>query len=208
MPGLDPFYADAYVFGTEVRSHRAFVSERSLFVIGLSVQEVERVAECPAPRRSNYQKMFMYFSDFISCRETYITGIPSLQALFRVYKRNSSPAKSYATLTEAMGFLIFFLLGLEVFTPDSISAISTELRRKPETGFDDWFLGSFFPEVAFPADRVGDTLLLTLADPRESRYVGECEQNCLALVELQGRVRFFETADGYLGLAPKGTITG
>jgi hypothetical protein len=148
-PVLNPAKTDAGVgiFEAEIRTRRAFVSNQTLFVIGLSVQEVKMVAQCPAPGPSTYQDMFAFFSDFISHRKTYLTGIPPLQALFRVLRRIDGPPRSYTTLMEVICFLKQLLVGLMVFKLEDIFAIISSWggSRKPllMTGFlGPSFLGS------------------------------------------------------------------
>jgi hypothetical protein len=139
--------------------------------------------------------MFAFFSDFISHRKTYLTGIPPLQALFRVLRRIDGPPRSYTTLMEVICFLKQLLVGLMVFKLEDIFTIIKQLGWKPETTFDDWFFGSFFPGVEITLDLQSDTVLSELAEFKDSGYT-IVERNTIDLVTLAGEARFFETTDG------------
>jgi hypothetical protein len=210
IPGLDGCFADAAVFDSNIRGQKAVVDGRSLYLIGL---EVQRVSNCLTTGHSGRQEMLNFFIGFTSSHETYITGIPPLQALFRVFKRNTKAGRQYTTLKEVIGFLQYLFLGPKEFGPDFLSDISIQLGRKPEKSFDDWLLSSFFPEIDFstgrPRDTPGIALLLALANIGDRTYLGEVEQNIVTMQSLQKcAASYFETEDGYLGLAPHGTLPG
>ena len=215
FPGLDGCFADAAVFNSNVRGQKAVVDGRSLYLIGLEVQRVTLVSNCLTSGQSNSREMLNFFIGFTSSHETYITGIPPLQALFRVFKRNTTADGKYTTLTEVISFLQYLFLSLEEFGPDFLSDVSIQLGRKPEKSFDDWLLGSFFPEIDFsagrPRDTPGNALLVILANTGigDRTYLVEVEQNIITEIRLQeSAARYFATEDGYLGLAPQGTLPG
>lgn len=213
VPGLDGCFADAGVFDSNIRGQKAFVDRRSLYLIGLEVQRVALVSNCLSKGQSDSQEMLDFFISFTSSHETYVTGIPPLQALFRVFKRNTKAGRQYTTLTEVIGFLQYLALSLKEPGPDSLLDVFTKLGWKPEKSFDDWLLGSFFPEIDFsagrPRDTPGNALLQALTDTRDGAYLGDVEQNLVTMVRLRrSAAGYFETEDGYLGLAPHGTLPG
>jgi len=133
--------ADCAVFISTVRCQKAVVLGRSLFVIGVRITEVINRSK---PFSTGVSITF--YCDFIARHKIYQTGIPFLQALFRVMKMNTTMNNDYATFKEVMGFITYLFLALEELGLSS-SAASIALGQDPDSTFKEWILRTFYASI-------------------------------------------------------------
>lgn len=197
--------ADCAVFIPAVSCQKAVVVGRSLFVTGVRIAEVRNLSEAFSTGVS-----MMFCCDFIARYKTYRNGIPSLQALFRVMKMNTTASNDYTTFKEVMGFLLYIFLALKDLGL-SPSAASAALGQAPDCTFKEWILRTFFPSTD-RLDEISEASplyeLRTFRDPEDvPSFRTSCEKLIADIVRMPSW-GFFDTNDGHLGLAPKGTLPG
>jgi hypothetical protein len=125
-------------------------------------------------------------------------------------KMNTTMSNDYATFKEVMGFITYLFLALEELGLSG-SAASAALGQDPDSTFKEWILWTFYPSTGH-LDEISEASplyqLRAFRDPEDlPRFLTSCEQVLCAIVRMKSWA-FFDTKDGYLGLAPNGTLPG
>jgi hypothetical protein len=186
----------------------AIVQNPSLFVTGTRIGLVVRKEAIP-PMKPNTRwsgaTLAPFFADFASRSPTYVTGIPALQAIFRVAMRHRGSINSVSSSLRAIGFLriVFYDVRKEKLV---------EGFERLGLGKEDAFYDSFSQVFSLGNN---DLPALRLPNPTSKWTMADMDTNSdivlQAVESLLGhshRYHFVEIEGGYLGLAPKGAIVG
>lgn len=198
--------ADADIFEPPYKDRKALVKERSLFVVGVQVGVIK---ERHIFLQRDQGGLLAFCLRFCSQRREYVTGIPPLQAIFRVFRTNAEVGNDYTSLPVVMGFLLYLFVYDEDYGPEFIIRTSFMLGREGNETFDDWIYRTFSLDIETSPDDAGRSLLDSMLKLRTTPYLGEVERTVVisANLEIPGAV-LFETEDGYLGMAPQGIVAG
>jgi hypothetical protein len=146
-----------------------------------------------------------FFGDFALRNPTYVTGIPALQAIFRVAMRHRGSIDGVSSILGAIGFL-------RVVFYDTRKEKLFEGFECLGLGEEDAFYDSFSQGFSLGNN---DLSSLRLPNPTSKWTMADMDTNSdivkQAIVSLLGFshwYHFVEIEDGYLGLAPKGATAG
>ena len=184
----------------------AIVQNSSLFVTGTRIGLIVRKEAIPQVKpdtRWSGATLAAFFADFAFRSPTYVTGIPALQAIFRVAMRHRGSIDSVSSILCAIGFLrlVFY---------DARKEKLLEGFENLGLGEEDAFYDSF--SQMFSLDN-NDLSSLRLPNPTSKWTMADMntiadnvDQATLLLLGFSHRYHFVEIEGGYLGLAPKGAI--
>jgi len=173
---------------------RIYILDSSLFVIGAAIGSITRTARAFNDNPFRNSQMLDYCRDFISRNPTYITGIPPLQAIFRVFWENEDTNNDQTTLLRALAFLqLTFFPDLETPYKGHFSIF------EPSSGdeFPEFFEKWFFPNCEFITCGLPNPATEDLWSHQGMHYARIETYRQLNVKALQ----FIETEYGYLGLA-------
>jgi hypothetical protein len=217
--------ADARVFDGSLS--RCYVNQRSLHVAGLNVDQIVRVelglADSAKVRFT--PGAIEFFHDFVARYPRYITGNPPLQAIFRVATCRVGAEYSRSLFYEAVAFLRRLLSsakeakdeadihregGLEELVFSMLAWYITVLGPLGFHFRDGFNMAPLIRELMLPQSDVADFCIpdfvldgdLTIHEALNSLTLR------LGTHAFDERTVFFETANGFLGLGPKGVEVG
>lgn len=175
-----------------------------LSVTGMCLQVLSRLGESPTLESLTSGATKPWVEDFINRNPEYITGIPSLQAIFRLAMRSLDYKFDSSTLLLANEFST--QLGLAFGVADVPTSGAEAMIAMQQIIIAIFFsqceianaqLVSTFRELGIPHSAEAFVHLL-----RSSKL------ELFAALLLNRETRIFETDQGYLGLGPKGAVEG
>ncbi|CAM1509004.1 Fc.00g027430.m01.CDS01 [Cosmosporella sp. VM-42] len=182
---------------------------RSLFVWGVNVGGVHSVSECPQWSTLRDGRLLDFMVDFKARHSVYISGIPPLQAIFRLIGRDPTYEVTKAVVFRAMVFLRRLIDPFRINDPQlgfsKFKALGMDLLADD---FEAEISNTFFPGAEFRSLEFEHDLRTYIAGPLQDPIRDVREAFLVSIVKLHISWRFFETTNGYLGLAPVTTAPG
>ncbi len=198
----------------------ATIAGNSLCVSGVLLEQIGRVSKPPSEEEDVRLRLLGVINAYLSRHRTYLSGIPPLQAFFRLLQQDVSINVDKPTVRTAFGFLTSLLDGgtaggtRYIFEP--LHALGYPVKWDFETAgqamdalrtedLERWFVNSFFPGVQLKDFGLEEMF----AHWRNGEEMGQ-------LTEVLTRPAFshmkmysiFETPMGLLGLGPSGALPG
>lgn len=217
---------------------KPYIVDTTLFAYGVTISTVER---CRDPYRNLAAgkdaalPLMYYFQDYVNRDAVYnATGIPALQALFRVMTRDASNHMDRVTLLRALGLLSRFCRATIDSVPvdERFTFVTTRQQDHdivcrdvlgPLLGYDGTdapdstlikcFEESFFPgcDLTQTGIETGPSMLSGLLGTEKNDAIIQADWNFQSSA-LEGHLlhacQFMETENGLLGLVPKYTDPG
>jgi hypothetical protein len=200
------------VFRSDVPVTR--ISRQILSVAGVQVQTLSRLGVAATTEGPSDKRCLSFTRDFSARHLKYATGIPALQAIYRVITTSTTYEFNVSNLLRAQAF-VHCLAENVLVEHDDVENI----RRKlvgfglPLSGADAHFgiLNTFFSHIDIGPDQIESiSTRIGIPDSREL-YMEEISTAKRQLSrELSANIhrRLFETDSGYLGLAPEKAVEG
>ncbi|KAJ2975688.1 hypothetical protein NQ176_g5384 [Zarea fungicola] len=178
-----------------------------LIVHGVALQSIEEKYEFPCEDASDATLLFLKFIG-VFCQKypSYITGIPPLQAVMRVFMQDclSMPVSqlfehfvSYFSKAANTAYMKYDRVSSE-WAP--YHRATAELLGENEDQMYGWLADNFFTESELQKMGRG-SIMLIIEHAVLSRQFSQTQG--LQALQLSYAYRFFTTGDGYLGLCPK-----
>ncbi|KAH7329447.1 heterokaryon incompatibility protein-domain-containing protein [Stachybotrys elegans] len=183
----------------------------SLFVPGVKVSSVVSVSEHPQLSTIMNGRLLDFMGDWAARQTSYVSGIPPLQAIFRVLTQNPSQDVNKHLVIQALAFLRvlhnpwkrdaehrsivadkFAALGLDLRSPDCNRAFET----------------AFFPGLDYHNLGIEGDVLEHLTGRAQGAARNIEDAVLFKLLWFARDFRIFETSTGHLGLSPVGTKPG
>ncbi len=197
----------------------AMVTGNSLYVPGILFERIGCVFNTPSEKKDVEMRLLDAIPAYLARHKTYVSGMPVLQAFFRLAQRNVSMDVDETTVRMAFGFLIILLTSdtKGIFGP--LFALGYPVNREFETGSQAWNalwagnLAQWFVENFFPGLQLKDFDLEEMfAHWLDGEPMDQTRQasTVLAIKEMAAirRCSVFETPLGFLGLGPNGVLLG
>ena len=205
--------ADMDVFSE--RDGYATVIENSLYVPGVLFERIDCVFKPPSETKDVGTPLLRAIHAYRSRHKTYPSGIPTLQAFFRLLKRDVSMNVDKTTVRMTLGFLENLLASGRVGIFGALFALGYPINWEFETmrqaldalaeDIEQWFVESFFPGMQLKD--------FGLEGVFARWWNGEPMDQVSRLYAFGGMqvihyYNIFETPLGFLGLAPRGGLPG
>jgi hypothetical protein len=196
-------HADRGVFESDI--DKIIVAQSTLQAIGVEVDQITRVEEAPKFDTWRDGRMLQYCIDFVSRNSVYVTGVPPLQAIFRVLMQfEDSEEDQHHQCLLALGFLRY-IIHFSKFDGDvqaRYSLLGLSIGDKfPESFEEKVFPGCDYLKSGFPN-------LSTVSVNEEGSLSNATTHVLRAAIHYRHMFCFIETPGGYLGLAPHGAKIG
>lgn len=178
-----------------------------LTVHGITLQHIEETYEFPCEDSVDAPLLFLKFIGvFCDKYSSYITGIPPLQAVMRVFMQD----RSSLPVSQLFEHFISYLskaANTAYTKQDKVSnewapyhRATAELFGVEEDQMYGWLADNFFTESELQTMRRG-SIVLIIEQALLSRQFSQTQGQ--QALKLSYAYRFFTTRDGYLGLCPK-----
>ncbi|KAE9377280.1 HET-domain-containing protein [Stipitochalara longipes BDJ] len=194
------------IFRSDITSTR--ISGPILSVAGAHVQTLSRLGISPNVEALSDKILFSFIKDFSARHPKYATGIPALQAIYRVFTASATYKFNVANLARAHAFVFGLIHNVHV-EHDTEEDIRRNLAEfgLPVSSPDIQFgiLKTFFSQCDIGPDEI-ESISARIGIPGPSELFEE--ELSIALTQLSrdlranAHLRLFETDGGYLGLAP------
>ena len=194
--------ADNGVFETQPNND-SIVWDNSLFVTGLQIDTVVRKEVIPKPNELSNGTMAAYFQNFVTRKPIYVTGIPALQAIFRVAMRHRGDIKDIRSMLLVIGFLRIAFYNRRRFDPFEVFR---HVGLGTGSAFYDSFGRIFCPGTDLSALRLPNPIPHQDSQINTGNLRFGVAQAIMSLTIRSHCYQFVETKSGYLGLAPQGTL--
>ncbi|KUJ13434.1 HET-domain-containing protein [Mollisia scopiformis] len=199
-------------FGSDVPVTR--ISGRILSVAGVHMQTISRLGVSPTVEGLTDKQLLSFIRDFTSRHLKYATGIPALQAIYRVFTTSNTYEFNVPNLLHTYAF-VHCLFNNVLMEHDDVEDIWRKLVAfgLPHLGQDAHFniLNTFFWHNDIGPDEIESTSArIGIPDSRELflEEISNAKTQLSRDLSANTDRRLFETDSGYLGLAPEKAAEG
>jgi hypothetical protein len=120
---------------------------KSLFVRGARLEHIVTVSNAPGKEMLDNGEILDFVQDFISRHPLYVSGIPPLQAFYRLMNRDPSSSVNHSVISNALAFQEVLLLCPPNQGPNPLHLAIRKFLGLTPGNFDEQIIQKLFPEV-------------------------------------------------------------
>jgi hypothetical protein len=178
---------------------------KSLFVRGVRLEHIVTVLNVPGEGWWANGDLLDFIQAFMSRHPQYVSGIPPLQAFYRVVNLDSSSSINHSVISHALAFLEV-LCSLDQ-DPSPLNLTIRNFLGLTPGNFDQQIIQNLFPE-ADPKQHGFQETLESYLEQYDGASLEDSRWRVILNLAKLATWSFIETTSGYLGLSPVGTKPG